>query len=61
MIEILLQHKRPDGSIAILELEASIKKDTTKDKKELLEILFRTEVGANESGDIRAHIFIKED
>jgi len=61
MIEITLQHRRPNGSIAMVILDATIKRMDVKDKEELKDILFRTEIGANESGDIRAHIFMKED
>lgn len=59
MIEIVLQHRRPNGSLAEIVLEATIKKSSVKDDKELSELLFRTEVGANESGDIKASILIK--
>lgn len=59
MIEIVLQHKRPNGSVARIILEANIKESTIKDDKELEDLLFRTEVGANESGDIEASIVIK--
>ena len=60
MIEITLQHTRPDGSFARIVLEAIVKEVDVKDEKELAELLFRTEVGANESGDIRAHILMRE-
>lgn len=59
MIEITLQRRRPDGTLAKVVLNATVKESDTKDDKELAELLFRTEVGANESGDIQAHIFIK--
>lgn len=59
MIEITLQRRRPDGTLAKVVLNATVKEKDIKDDKELAELLFRTEVGANESGDIRAHIFIK--
>lgn len=59
MIEITLQHRRPDGTLALIVLEATVKESSLKDDKELAEILFRTEVGANESGDIRISISIK--
>lgn len=60
MIEITLQHRRPDGTNARLVLNATIKEKDVKDDKELADLLFRTEVGANESGDIRIWILIKE-
>ena len=60
MIEITLHHRRPDGTLVEVILEATIKTSTTKDDKELKEILIRTEIGANESGDIRIWISKKE-
>lgn len=60
MIEITLQRRRPDGSLAKVILNATIKEKDVKDDKELAELLFRTEVGANKSGDIRVWIFMKE-
>jgi len=61
MIEITLQHRRPNGSIAMVILDATIRSMDVKNRDELKDLLFRTEVGANESGDIRAHIFMKEE
>lgn len=59
MIEITLQHKREDGSVAVVVLEAKVKESNLKDDKELSDLLFRTEVGANESGDIWVITFMK--
>ena len=60
MIKITLQRRRPDGSLAKVVLNATIKESDVKDDKELAELLLRTEIGANESGDIRAWIFMEE-
>jgi len=61
IIEITLQHKRPNGSLARVILNAKVIEADIKDDKELEDLLFRTEVGANESGDIQAWISMKED
>lgn len=60
MIEITLQRRREDGSLAKIVLNATVKEKDVKDDKELMDLLLRTEIGANESGDIRVHIFMKE-
>jgi len=60
MIQITLMYKRPDGTTAKVVLDATIKEKDVRDDEELATILFRTEVGANESGDIMAHIFMED-